>query len=59
MLQHVVAITWNDQVPPNYAETVSAVLQEMASHISSVREYHCGPDSVSYTHLTLPTILRV
>ena len=44
MLQHVVAITWNDQVPPNYAETVSAVLQEMASHISSVREYHCGPD---------------
>jgi hypothetical protein len=44
MLQHVVAITWNDQVPPNYAETVSAVLQEMASRISSVREYHCGPD---------------
>ena len=44
MLQHVVAITWNDQVPPNYAETVSVVLQEMASHISSVREYHCGPD---------------
>ncbi len=44
MLQHVVAITWNDQVPPNYAEKVSAVLQEMASHISSVREYHCGPD---------------
>ena len=44
MLQHVVAITWNDQVPPNYAETVSAVLQEMAAHISTVREYHCGPD---------------
>ncbi len=44
MLQHVVAITWNDQVPPNHAETVSAVLQEMALHISSVREYNCGPD---------------
>jgi len=44
MLQHVVAITWNDQVPPNYAETVSVVLQEMASRISSVRAYHCGPD---------------
>lgn len=44
MLQHVVAITWNDQVPSNYAETVSNVLHEMASHVSSVREYHCGPD---------------
>jgi Stress responsive A/B Barrel Domain len=44
MLQHVVAITWNDQVPLFYAETVSAVLQDMASQISSVREYHCGPD---------------
>ena len=44
MLQHVVAITWNDQVPPNYAETVTAVLHEMVSHISSVREYNCGPD---------------
>lgn len=44
MLQHVVAITWNDQVPPNYAETVSDVLQEMASDVPSVREFHCGPD---------------
>ncbi len=44
MLQHVVAITWNDQVPPDYAETVSAVLREMVSQISSVRAYNCGPD---------------
>ncbi len=44
MLQHVVAITWNDQVPDNYAEVITAVLKDMAAKIPSVRDYHCGPD---------------
>jgi hypothetical protein len=44
MLQHVVAITWNDQVPDNYAEVITAVLKDMAAKIPSVRDYRCGPD---------------
>ena len=28
-------------------------------HDKEVRMYTCGPTAVSYTHLTLPTILRV
>ena len=44
MLQHVVAITWNDQVPENYAEVVTKVLKDMVSKIPSVRDYRCGPD---------------
>ena len=44
MLQHVVAITWNDQVPESYAEVVTKVLKDMASKIPSVRDYRCGPD---------------
>jgi len=44
MLQHVVAITWNDQVPANYAETITKVLHEMVEQIPTVRSYHCGPD---------------
>ncbi len=44
MLQHVVAITWNDQVPPNYHEVVTKVLREMVKQIPTVRSYHCGPD---------------
>ena len=44
MLQHVVAITWNDQVPANYHEVIDKVLQDMAAKIPSVRSYHCGPD---------------
>lgn len=44
MLQHVVAITWNDQVPVNYAETITKVLHEMVEQIPTVRSYHCGPD---------------
>ena len=44
MLQHVVAITWNDQVPANYHETVTKVLHDMVKQIETVRSYHCGPD---------------
>ena len=44
MLQHVVAITWNDQVPENYAEVITKVLKDMVSKIPSVRDYRCGPD---------------
>lgn len=44
MLQHVVAITWNDQVPANYHETVTKVLHDMVKQIVTVRSYHCGPD---------------
>ncbi len=44
MLQHVVAITWNDQVPANYHEVITKVLHEMAAKIPSVRSYRCGPD---------------
>ncbi len=44
MLQHVVAITWNDQVPENYAEVVTKVLKDMVAKIPSVRDYRCGPD---------------
>ena len=44
MLQHVVAITWNDQVPENYHEVVTKVLREMVLQIPTVREYRCGPD---------------
>lgn len=44
MLQHVVALTWNDDVPPNHHETVTKVLREMVTHIPSVRDYKCGPD---------------
>jgi hypothetical protein len=44
MLQHVVALTWNDSVPQNYAEVVNKVLHEMAKTIPSVRSYRCGAD---------------
>ena len=44
MLQHVVALTWNDDVPPNYHETVTKVLHDMVTQIPSVRDYRCGPD---------------
>ena len=44
MLQHVVALTWNDDVPPNYHETVTKVLHDMVTQIPSVRDYCCGPD---------------
>jgi len=44
MLQHVVALTWNDDVPPNYHETVTKVLHDMVAQIPSVRDYRCGPD---------------
>ena len=44
MLQHVVAITWNDQVPANYHETITKVLHDMVKQIETVRSYHCGPD---------------
>lgn len=44
MLQHVVAITWNDDTPANYHEVVTPVLLDMVTHITSVREYRCGPD---------------
>ena len=44
MLQHVVALTWNDDVPPDYHETVTKVLHDMVAQIPSVRDYRCGPD---------------
>ena len=44
MLQHVVALTWNDDVPPNHHETVTKVLYEMVTHIPTVRDYKCGAD---------------
>ncbi len=44
MLQHVVTITWNDQVPANYHEIIDKVLQDMARQIPTVRSYRCGPD---------------
>lgn len=44
MLQHVVAITWNDQVPADYHQVVTKVLLEMVKQIKTVREYRCGPD---------------
>ncbi len=44
MLQHVVALTWNDDVPSNYHETVTKVLHDMVTQIPSVRDYRCGPD---------------
>jgi hypothetical protein len=51
MLQHVVAITWNDQVPPNHAETVSVVLQEMAAHISSVHGWRQYDEDASHNEI--------
>ncbi|GBL21046.1 hypothetical protein EMGBS4_11060 [Acidimicrobiaceae bacterium] len=44
MLQHVVAITWNDQVPANYHQVIDEVLRDMVKQIKTVRSYHCGPD---------------
>lgn len=44
MLQHVVAITWNDQVPADYDEVVVKVLHEMIKQIGTVRDYRCGAD---------------
>ena len=44
MLQHVVALHWNDQTPPNYGDVVTPVLQEMVKHIPSIRSYRCGAD---------------
>jgi len=44
MPHHVVALTWNDDVPSNHHETVTKVLYEMVTHIPSVRDYKCGPD---------------
>ena len=34
-------------------------LEEFASHTDSLEEIHENKEPVSYTHLTLPTILRV
>ena len=42
MLQHVVALTWNESVPENYAEVVNKALLDMAKTIPSVRSYRCG-----------------
>ena len=44
MLQHVVALTWNELVPDNYAYGVNKVLLDMAKTIPSVRSYRCGAD---------------
>jgi hypothetical protein len=44
MLQHVVAIHWNDAVPNDYAPTVVAALHDMVRSIDTVREYRCGAD---------------
>ena len=44
MLQHVVALTWNESVPENYAEVVNKALLDMAKTIPSVRSYRCGAD---------------
>ena len=44
MIQHVVALTWNDSVPENYAEVVNKALLDMAKTIPSVRSYRCGAD---------------
>jgi hypothetical protein len=44
MLQHVVAIHWNDAVPDGYADTVVQALHEMVRSIDTVRDYRCGPD---------------
>ena len=44
MMQHVVALHWNDQTPPNYGDVVTPVLQEMVNHIPSIRSFRCGSD---------------
>lgn len=44
MLQHVVAIHWNEAVPDGHASVVVAVLHDMVRSIDTVRDYRCGPD---------------
>ena len=38
MMQHVVALHWNDQTPPNYGDVITPVLQEMVKHIPSIAD---------------------
>ena len=59
MLQHVVALTWNDSVPENYAEVVNKALLDMAKTIPSVRSYRCGADLGVSLHAMAKTIPSV
>lgn len=44
MLQHVVAIHWNELVPEGHAAVVVSALHEMVRAIDTVRDYRCGAD---------------
>ncbi|MEK7292282.1 MAG: Dabb family protein [Actinomycetota bacterium] len=44
MIQHTVALTWNDSVPPRHADACVEVLMTMSRVIHTIREYRCGPD---------------
>lgn len=44
MIQHVVALTWNDSVPPGHADACVEALMKMSREIHTVREYRCGTD---------------
>lgn len=43
-VRHVVMFTWNDDVPTDHAEAVSAALAELPDVISEIRSYSFGSD---------------
>lgn len=44
MIQHSVALTWNDAVPPGHADACVDALMAMSRAIHTIREYRCGAD---------------
>lgn len=43
-VRHVVVFTWNDDVPTDHADNVSAALAELPAVIADIRSYSFGPD---------------
>ncbi|MHB1089471.1 MAG: Dabb family protein [Ilumatobacteraceae bacterium] len=42
MIQHTVALTWNDAVPPDHANVCVEALMAMSRAIHTIREFRCG-----------------
>lgn len=44
MIQHSVALTWNDSLPPGHPSACADALMKMSREIHTIREYRCGAD---------------
>ena len=41
---HLASFTWKDQTTPADVEAITAALTELATRLSGVESYRCGPD---------------